>query len=57
MNIMFYHPTFNAQQWQAGMQQRLPGSTLRIWQPGTIVRQTMRWSGCRRMKCWPGVIS
>ncbi|CAE1146847.1 glyoxylate/hydroxypyruvate reductase GhrA [Serratia sp. Tan611] len=34
MNIMFYHPTFNAQQWQAGMQQRLPGSTLRIWQPG-----------------------
>ncbi|CAI1544553.1 Glyoxylate/hydroxypyruvate reductase A [Serratia grimesii] len=34
MNILFYHPFFNDQEWIAGMSQRLPQATVRAWQPG-----------------------
>ncbi|RJT18526.1 glyoxylate/hydroxypyruvate reductase GhrA [Buttiauxella izardii] len=34
MDIIFHHPTFNAQQWIEGMQQKLPEASVRQWQPG-----------------------
>lgn len=34
MDIIFYHPTFNPEKWQQGLQQRLPQARLRLWQPG-----------------------
>ncbi|CAI0731617.1 glyoxylate/hydroxypyruvate reductase GhrA [Serratia grimesii] len=34
MNILFYHPFFNDQEWIAGMSQRLPQATVRAWQTG-----------------------
>ena len=34
MDIIFYHPTFNVEKWQQGLQQRLPQARLRQWQPG-----------------------
>lgn len=34
MDIIFYHPTFNPEKWQQGLQARLPQARLRLWQPG-----------------------
>lgn len=34
MDILFYHPTFNAQNWIDGLQQRLPDARVRAWTPG-----------------------
>ncbi|MEB5609294.1 glyoxylate/hydroxypyruvate reductase GhrA [Serratia marcescens] len=34
MNIIYYHPLFNAQEWLAGIKQRLPQAELREWQRG-----------------------
>lgn len=34
MNIIYYHPLFNAQEWLAGIKQRLPQAEIREWQPG-----------------------
>ncbi len=34
MNIIFYHPFFEAQDWLKGMARRLPQARLRAWQPG-----------------------
>ncbi|QHM70790.1 glyoxylate/hydroxypyruvate reductase GhrA [Mixta intestinalis] len=34
MDIIFYHPSFNAEKWRQGLQQRLPQARLRLWQPG-----------------------
>lgn len=34
MDIIFYHPTFNADSWINGLQQRLPQANIRKWLPG-----------------------
>lgn len=34
MEIIWYHPTFDEQEWIAGLQQRLPQAKVRRWQPG-----------------------
>lgn len=34
MDIIFYHPFFNADKWIAGLQQRLPQACVRVWRPG-----------------------
>ncbi|WP_380177494.1 glyoxylate/hydroxypyruvate reductase GhrA [Kalamiella sp. sgz302252] len=34
MDIIFYHPSFKAEKWLAGLQQRLPQARVRAWQPG-----------------------
>lgn len=34
MDIIFYHPSFNAKKWQAGLEQRLPQARVREWIPG-----------------------
>lgn len=34
MNIIFYHPFFDAQDWLAGMAKRLPRANIRAWLPG-----------------------
>ena len=34
MNIIYYHPFFNAQLWLDGMRKRLPEANIRQWQPG-----------------------
>lgn len=34
MDIIFYHPSFNAKKWQAGLEQRLPQARVREWTPG-----------------------
>lgn len=34
MNIIYYHPLFNAQEWLAGIKQRLPQAEIREWQRG-----------------------
>lgn len=34
MEIIFYHPSFNAETWINGLQRRLPGAHIRQWQPG-----------------------
>ncbi|MFC0227222.1 glyoxylate/hydroxypyruvate reductase GhrA [Serratia aquatilis] len=34
MNIIFYHPFFEAQDWLTGMAQRLPQANIRAWEPG-----------------------
>ncbi|HGE8314632.1 TPA: glyoxylate/hydroxypyruvate reductase GhrA [Serratia marcescens] len=34
MNIIYYHPLFNAQEWLAGIKQRLPQAEVREWQRG-----------------------
>lgn len=34
MNIIFYHPFFAAQEWLAGMTQRLPQANVRQWRAG-----------------------
>ncbi|CAI0840993.1 Glyoxylate/hydroxypyruvate reductase A [Serratia quinivorans] len=34
MNIIFYHPFFNAGEWLTGLSQRLPQAQVRAWQPG-----------------------
>ncbi|BCG09975.1 glyoxylate/hydroxypyruvate reductase GhrA [Buttiauxella agrestis] len=34
MDIIFHHPTFNAQQWIEGLHQKLPEATVRQWLPG-----------------------
>ncbi|MGP3230966.1 glyoxylate/hydroxypyruvate reductase GhrA [Serratia bockelmannii] len=34
MNIIYYHPLFNAQEWLAGIKQRLPQAEIREWQCG-----------------------
>lgn len=34
MNIIYYHPLFNAQEWLAGIKQRLPQAEIREWQHG-----------------------
>ncbi|RRZ95924.1 glyoxylate/hydroxypyruvate reductase GhrA [Erwinia sp. 198] len=33
MDIIFYHPSFNAKKWQAGLEQRLPQARVREWTP------------------------
>ena len=34
MDIIYYHPFFNAQIWLDGMRKRLPEANIRQWQPG-----------------------
>jgi len=34
VDIIFYHPFFNADKWIAGLQQRLPQARIRVWTPG-----------------------
>lgn len=34
MDIIFYHPSFKAETWITGLQQRLPEARIRQWQPG-----------------------
>lgn len=34
MNIIFYHPFFEPQDWLQGMMRRLPQAHIRAWQPG-----------------------
>lgn len=34
MNIIYYHPLFNAQEWLPGIKQRLPQAEIREWQRG-----------------------
>ncbi|QKJ86857.1 glyoxylate/hydroxypyruvate reductase GhrA [Paramixta manurensis] len=34
MDIIFYHPSFNAQSWQQGLMQRLPQARVRCWHAG-----------------------
>ena len=34
MNIIYYHPLFNAQEWLAGIKHRLPQAEVREWQRG-----------------------
>lgn len=34
MDIIFYHPSFSAKKWQAGLEQRLPQARVREWTPG-----------------------
>lgn len=34
MNIIYYHPLFNAGEWLAGIKQRLPQAEIREWQRG-----------------------
>ncbi|HEJ7135370.1 TPA: glyoxylate/hydroxypyruvate reductase GhrA [Serratia marcescens] len=34
MNIIYYHPLFNALEWLAGIKQRLPQAEIREWQRG-----------------------
>ncbi|MGQ6291595.1 glyoxylate/hydroxypyruvate reductase GhrA [Serratia sp. IR-2025] len=34
MNIIYYHPLFNAQEWLAGIKQRLPQAEIREWRRG-----------------------
>ena len=34
MNIIFYHPFFDAKQWLSGLQLRLPGANIRQWRHG-----------------------
>lgn len=34
MDILFYHPSFKAETWITGLQQRLPHARIRQWQPG-----------------------
>ena len=34
MDIIYYHPTFNADDWINGIQRRVPGARVRLWQPG-----------------------
>lgn len=34
MDIIYYHPSFNADSWINGLQRRLPGARVRLWQPG-----------------------
>lgn len=34
MNIIYYHPLFNAQEWLTGIKQRLPQAEIREWRPG-----------------------
>ncbi|WP_426767843.1 glyoxylate/hydroxypyruvate reductase GhrA [Erwinia aphidicola] len=34
MDILFYHPSFKAETWISGLQQRLPHARIRLWQPG-----------------------
>jgi len=34
MNIIYYHPLFNAKEWLAGIKQRLPQAEIREWQRG-----------------------
>lgn len=52
MNIIYYHPLFNAQEWLAGIKQRLPQAEIREWQRGDE-RPITRWCGARRTRCWP----
>ncbi len=34
MEIIFYHPFFDAGTWSRGLKQRLPQAMIRVWQPG-----------------------
>ena len=34
MNIIYYHPFFDAETWINGMKARLPNANIRIWEPG-----------------------
>jgi len=34
VDILFYHPSFKAETWITGLQQRLPHARIRQWQPG-----------------------
>jgi glyoxylate/hydroxypyruvate reductase A len=34
VDIIFYHPSFNAEKWIKGLQQRLPQARIRAWQTG-----------------------
>lgn len=34
MDIIFYHPSFNAEKWREGLQRRLPHARVRVWTPG-----------------------
>ncbi|NIF21840.1 glyoxylate/hydroxypyruvate reductase GhrA [Candidatus Pantoea multigeneris] len=34
MNIIWYHPSMSAEVWLEGMRERLPGVSVRHWQPG-----------------------
>ncbi|WP_067700995.1 glyoxylate/hydroxypyruvate reductase GhrA [Erwinia sp. ErVv1] len=34
MDVIFYHPSFRADKWIAGLQQRLPQARIRQWTPG-----------------------
>ncbi|EXU76178.1 glyoxylate/hydroxypyruvate reductase GhrA [Erwinia mallotivora] len=34
MDIIFYHPSFNAEKWCQGLQQRLPQAKVRVWTAG-----------------------
>ncbi len=34
MNIIFYHPFFEAKQWLSGLQSRLPTANIRQWRRG-----------------------
>ena len=34
MDVLFYHPSFDADIWQRGVMQRLPNAHFRRWQPG-----------------------
>ena len=34
MDILYYHPTFDADYWLNGLRRRIPGANIRLWQPG-----------------------
>lgn len=36
MNIIFYHPFFEAKQWLSGIESRLPSAKIRQWRRGDI---------------------
>lgn len=53
MEIIFYHPTFNAAWWVNALEKALPHARVREWKVGDNNPQTMRLYGSPRLKCWP----
>ena len=48
MNIIYYHPLFNAGEWLAGIKQRLPQARSASGSAATSGRPITRWCGARR---------
>lgn len=53
MEIIFYHPTFNAAWWVNALEKALPHARVREWKVGdnTPADYALVWQP--RLKCWP----